>query len=350
MSSLQMLTVSGDGTTWVDIVPKSSGDGGVLTGYQHQNTNITARNLGQADVTMKVTGGVGSQVLEVSATSGVIDVDGVPFVMLESVNFAQSQFPAGELNFIKVIEGDSITEKDLAISSELPVWSDIKQAYYTPGGDRVLNFSITSSSIRQLITVRPLLPSSTGLNTTSVTSTGIGRGETIRDVPQEQDTVQVAHAGYYSILAIGPGDTTTGYGGAAVYLEIFLDFGDIIVTATGQPSSPVVIKTAVSVANKFNMSIGVSDDITVNMLAPYTLKNENNGGAPYPVAFGAAGGGAGAEFAGESAFLIATILGAEIIVAGRSMIENFGQGGYSGGGTGSRAAQKGLIEIAWLSD
>lgn len=129
---LSFLTINADTTSWVDFSPSSE-----VTGYQAQNTNIEARNLGQDDTSISISGT--NITLD---PSGVIDDDGLPIVINSAVTLPVAS--DGDW-YIKVIAGSTSTQRSLTLQSGGGTWDTSKQGYYDTT-DRVLNWKITRAS------------------------------------------------------------------------------------------------------------------------------------------------------------------------------------------------------------
>lgn len=130
---IQILTTSADGSTWVDVVPNA-----VSTGYQAQNTNIDAIRNGEDRSSITYDSGSAEIVL---SPSGVIDVNGLPFVIKTETRLPIST--DGDY-YIKIIAGTGSTLRSAELSSSRGTWDASKNAFYD-SGLRVLNWLINKT-------------------------------------------------------------------------------------------------------------------------------------------------------------------------------------------------------------
>ena len=126
-NELEQTTINATGTSWVDSSP-----GPISTGYQAQNTNITARTVGQDLSSVSADGGD-----VVIAISGPIDVDGLPFSVTSEITLSPD---ASGTYYIKVVDGSTTTQKSLELTTDAPVWDAAKNALYDDDDSRVLNW------------------------------------------------------------------------------------------------------------------------------------------------------------------------------------------------------------------
>jgi hypothetical protein len=328
---MEILTENTAGDGWVDDVP-----GAVSTGYQHQNTNITARSLGLDSTTVRTT-----DTNVVVEQGGVVESNGVPYVTTAANSFPISGIATG-VNYIYLAPGGSPTEKTLTLGVVDVEWVPVKNGFYTVStGYRVLNKTICDS-LGQL-TIRELQPPRTNLPAGEILKThaGIGRGG-YREAVGSMFDLPVADDGVYEIFIVGPGagavetaalPTSGGEGGASALLQIRLDRGDVIALSAD------LSQVTASVTGSFDMvATGrTGGSVTVDASKVAVLSNTQDGGVavyhnptnPGVGGLTAGGGGAGKYVDGEAGFLqdpggVDTI---QIATAGASRVPGFGGGG-----------------------
>jgi hypothetical protein len=127
---IEILTINAAGNSWVDLIPA-----GIAEGYQAQNTNIEARYNGFDNTALSWN--VGTSKLEL-AISGVVDVNGLPFVpkVLLELTFAS----AG-IWYIKLIAGSDFEHMDGILVATPGTFDPSKMGFYQ-AGDRVLDWKI----------------------------------------------------------------------------------------------------------------------------------------------------------------------------------------------------------------
>lgn len=131
--NMEILTENAAGDGCFDAVPE-----GIATGYQAQNTNFGSRNLGVDKSSVSIT----ATDVVVHASSGAIDVNGLPFVIKEDVIFSLSGLDDGvSYLYVDDVVGD-ILQKELKLTQGNITWNSSKYYYETSGGFRVLNWKI----------------------------------------------------------------------------------------------------------------------------------------------------------------------------------------------------------------
>lgn len=204
MADLQILTTNENGDGWIDNVP-----GAVSTGYQIQNTNITARTLGGDSTSLSISGNI----VTLAGGSGVVDVNGVPFVVLTEKVFLQAYFSEG-VNFFTIEDGATNLLKSIGKSTLSPSWNPIKNYLETSTGLRVLNWVIVKDN--GVVSIKRIEQPQNFANTAR---SGIGRGEERKLLPSSLTTqeetshvVTIKDSGVYQIGLVSGGSYFTGSG------------------------------------------------------------------------------------------------------------------------------------------
>lgn len=343
MADLTILTTNQAGDGWIDTIP-----GQVSTGYQAQNTNITARSLGQDLTTVTVD----DDEIVVSAFSGNIDVDGVPFVMNQEKTFAKGSISFG-VSYIYLQAGVNDFEKNLALTTLKPTWDAVKHGYYTSSGERVLSYVITrdAGTGEGTLTVRPL---ETGIVRNNIKSQGIGLGGE-RTYTTGVHSLTIARDGLYELFALGGGSSATinnigvasgGKGGSSARVLVYLELGDVITLEVGGADSASTIITssgAISITAPNDSSPVISgttvpyEQYTYQGADPLILTDDETGDDI--AIFG--GGGAGRYSNGYTSGGIGLIIG---------KIEDRGNAGFVGSSGTTGNATGGLVQVKWISD
>jgi hypothetical protein len=132
MADAQLLTTNAAGTGWVDDVP-----GAISTGYQAQNTNMTARTLGLDLTSIEITGAN----ITIKA-GGVVEKNGVPYLITADKTFEVLGSPENRTFYIELVDGVAVGEQNFAIITDEPVWDSVKNGLYSLEDGRVLNWVI----------------------------------------------------------------------------------------------------------------------------------------------------------------------------------------------------------------
>lgn len=159
-NELTQTTINALGTGWIDSTP-----GATSTGYQAQNTNIQARTLGQDLSSVRVSGT--DIIVDIS---GPIDVDGTPFSITSAVTLTPY---TGGVQYIKVVDGSTTTQKSLELTTNTPVWDASKNALYD-SGDRVLNWEILPNETIRLNRIKDPQYLNTALGSSEQTIGNLG--------------------------------------------------------------------------------------------------------------------------------------------------------------------------------
>ena len=222
MATAQILTENAAGDGWIDNVPSA-----VSTGYQAQNTNITARSLGSDMTTVTVS----DTEVTISQYSGSIDIDGVPFKMTEDKVFSIASIPSGA-SFFALTNGANDFEKNIALTTIAPTWSDVKYGYYTSSGERVLNWVITKDGSSVAVRRIGVAPS----ESYGIAGIGLG-GRRVYTDETISESITIAKSGVYELFAISAGsynigDTTKFNGGGSVRVVARLSVGSVVNIST----------------------------------------------------------------------------------------------------------------------
>lgn len=186
----------------------------VSTGYQRQNVKTEAMHNG-IDMSY-IEGGVGQCVLKIS---GPVDVNGILYNIIEDETF--STFAGGAGRYIIYLDGtgDNLTPK----ITQIPGTFDAsKNAHYTAGGKRILNWLITYDGT----IVIPTKIENENFEKTILTSTGTWKAM----FTKIYDFICIAGGGHGGLATVtGGGYATGGGGGSGVYGEkrIYVEAGDV---------------------------------------------------------------------------------------------------------------------------
>lgn len=303
---LERLTTNAAGDGWIDNTP-----GGVATGYQAQNTNLTARFLGGDLTTLKVENGN----LYIKGNSGAIDIDGVPYTMM--TDFVTSLASLSEETWFKISDTANPAEKEIELTTIAPTWNEVKNYYETSAGERVLNWKFnrgvyadnnTNYFIERLLPPEPFLSDEINWVTEGsrhFMGSGVERQFVVRD------------AGWYGLAIVGAGepkgssgfDDTGARGGAACRCELYLEKGSRIYfyTAYDNPGSNTSV-CSVNSGARLSMSALYGSITNINVTGGKVLsQGEYRGGNAYfgdddgDAFLGTGGGGAGFFFNGIDA-------------------------------------------------
>ena len=214
MADIEILTLNNAGDGWIDTVPNA-----VSTGYQAQNSNITARSLG-LDLTTLIDDGTA---LILKAHSGVVDENGVPYTIKNDISFS---YPSEGVYYVKFTAGSSPTTRNAELTTETPIWNSVKNYLETASGERVLNWVVVSEESER--TVRRL--NSPQVKPYSGNLAGIGRAEKRIFNSAGERTLFIAETGFYEIFLVGGGDSSldvdfTNYGGCSATAIVKLEAG-----------------------------------------------------------------------------------------------------------------------------
>jgi len=150
MSAIEMVTKSASGDSWVDSIP-----GAVSTGYQTQNISSEAVRSGIDTVHFTTNG------FSVTAEiGGVVDENGIIFVIKTAVNLSLSTKPTGYYCF-SLIDGDTVQDRLIQIDSYIEDdvnWISSKNAFYTDSNRRILNTLMSYDASTNSVTFETFLP------------------------------------------------------------------------------------------------------------------------------------------------------------------------------------------------
>jgi len=142
-NELELVTENAAADSWVDATP-----GAITTGYQAQNTTISAAYIGMDNSSVSVSG---SDV--VVAVSGPIDDSGLLFSVGSAVTLTP---PSSGTYYIRVIAGTAWNQRSLELTTDVPSWDAVKNGLYS-SGKRVLNWVIVHDGTT-ITLARPLEP------------------------------------------------------------------------------------------------------------------------------------------------------------------------------------------------
>lgn len=129
-NEIEILVENAAGDGWVDASP-----GPIDTGYQNQNVGFTSLFNGLDNSAASISGS--SLVL---SPSGIIDVDGIPYVIKSTATISLPTSGPG-IWYIKLADGTTELEKTPEFTSSRGTYSAAKNGWYSATGERVLNIA-----------------------------------------------------------------------------------------------------------------------------------------------------------------------------------------------------------------
>ena len=140
---LEILTTNAAADGWIDNIP-----GAVSTGYQAQNTNISARSLGQDLTYLRVSDDLIGVTLEIS---GPVDDGGVPFKLAAQTTL----YPTSNGTwYVAITAGSGALNRSVELIQGTPIY-DSTEGVLKVGVYRILNWTITMQP-QLYITVSPI--------------------------------------------------------------------------------------------------------------------------------------------------------------------------------------------------
>ena len=332
MADAELVTTNALGDGWVDNLP-----GDAVTGYQAQNTNITARTLGGDLTTVELTG---TEVV-LKGNSGQIDQLGLPYTLTADKVFLFSSLAEGA-NWFKLVATANPIERNVELTTIAPTWNPTLNYFESSTGERVLNWCAVKDD--GFVSVRRLENHRDMLDTDSLSGIGVG-GKRYFTTPGTH-TVTIARTGVFSVYCIAGGQiqsgSSGGWGGGCGRADLRLLAGQRVVFVVGELGGD----STVDVSGRLDIDAPVGSGVTPTVV----VTGSHFGTAAYPGAkpaytptggFRASGGGSGPFGEGSPGFIDTEIPGTfGDGLDGVSQVGNFGQGA-----TGS-----GYGHIEWLSE
>lgn len=333
MADLQILTENALGDGWIDNTP-----GAVSTGYQAQNTNITARSLG-LDSTHVVNNG--DSTITVKGNSGAIDVNGVPFVITNDKIFQITAFADRQTSFFIIRDTIDPLLKDLLVTTAAISWNSTKNYYETSAGERALNWTVTR--VDNSLTISRI-DNSTDDSGNPDNYAGIRKAGRVKLGTPGAYYIPVSSTGVYELFAISGGlndylGPNENHGGSCARVVLKLEVGQLILCNVGGYDNSSTISVSGRLSLEATPSPGGS---SISVTGDYKESDSWDGGRGARSQSGLylAGGGGAAPFSEGGNASSYEVLDLDIVINGQTRLGDFGSG-LSG---------KGYIEINWMSE